>query len=87
MRSFFASPGWIRGVVTPLITAFRFALLVGLAQVPGLVAAPLSVTSDTNLPEDTIGGYDSISVSSGATLTIGGGCEINVTGAVMVTGN
>ncbi|MEZ5278471.1 MAG: carboxypeptidase regulatory-like domain-containing protein [Opitutaceae bacterium] len=52
-----------------------------------LTGAPLNISSNTELPEDTVASYDSIAVSGGAILTIGGGSDITVTGAVTVSGN
>lgn len=52
-----------------------------------LVRAPSKVTSDVELPEDTIASYDCISASSGAISTLGGGSSVAVSGAVSVTGN
>ena len=63
-------------------------LTILLAGLPAcLIAAPLNVSSSTDLPEDTVATYDNIAVSGGATLTIGGGSAITVTGAVTVSGN
>ncbi len=61
--------------------------LLGLIGTASTLAAPFNVSSDQTLSEDTTASYDSISVSNGAVLTIGGGSGITVTGAVTVTGN
>ncbi|MEZ5278474.1 MAG: RHS repeat-associated core domain-containing protein [Opitutaceae bacterium] len=64
-----------------------FSLALALVGSTNTLAAPLNVTTDLDLPEDSAASYDSISVSNGAVLTIGGGSDITVTGAVTVTGN
>lgn len=63
------------------------ALLLCAIPVGTLFPASLEVTSDQEIPAETTATYDSISVSNGAVLTIGGGSTIESTGAVSVSGN
>ena len=71
-----------RALGSPLLLAFGMTLTAAWAS-----GAPLNVSSDQTIPEDSTASYDSVSVSNGAVLTIGGGSGITVTGAVNVTGN
>ena len=47
----------------------------------------LLVSSDLAFPADSTIGYGGITVSNGATLTIGGGSTVNLVGALNITGN
>ncbi|MEZ5278480.1 MAG: carboxypeptidase regulatory-like domain-containing protein [Opitutaceae bacterium] len=63
---------------------FWFAFSAAAILTAGLHAAPLQVSSDLSLPEDTVLSYDSVVVNGGATLTIGGGSVLTVTGGFTV---
>lgn len=77
----------IHRTMGPSLSRLALTLISILGPAAWLRSAPLVVTSDLALPEATVALYDSIAVSGGAVLTIGGGSVIESTGPVTVTGN